>query len=271
MTIAVFKRLAAMAGLGLLATTLAAGAQPTQKPATSDLPPVLAKAVKSGSLTVDRQFKTDVPDVTGYVVEQHGQHQVVYGDHGYLFMGQLISPDGKNLSTQYSDQYLPKPDVSKIVSELKNTGHLVQEGPDDAPVIYVFADPNCIYCHRFYQQAEPLVKAGKLQLQWALVGFLKKSSMGRAAAILSAKDPAKALVENENGFDEDSEHGGIKPLASPSDQLKDVINRHYKQMSSSSTGVNGTPTLLYKQDGHWTAKVGAPGKAWLKNYVDHQS
>ncbi|MGB7755254.1 MAG: hypothetical protein WBL23_04230, partial [Salinisphaera sp.] len=69
MTIAVFKRLAAAAGLGLLATTLAAGAQPIKKPATSDLPPVLAKAVKAGSLTVDRQFKTDVPGVTGYVLQ----------------------------------------------------------------------------------------------------------------------------------------------------------------------------------------------------------
>ncbi|MGN8200154.1 thiol:disulfide interchange protein DsbG [Salinisphaera sp. RV14] len=269
MTLAVFKRLAAVAGAGLLATTLAASAQPTQKPATSDLPPVLAKAVKNGSLTVDRQFKTDVPGVTGYVLENDGQHQIVYGDHGYLFMGQMVSPEGKNMSAQYTDKYVPKPDVGKVVDQLKKTGHLVQQGPNDAPVIYVFADPNCIYCHRFYQQAEPLVKAGKLQLQWALVGFLKSSSMGRAAAILSAKDPARALVENENGFDEDSEEGGIKPVASPSAKLKHVINRHYKQMSSA--GGNGTPTLLYKKDGHWAAKIGAPGKAWLKNYIHHQS
>lgn len=269
MTIAVFKRLAALAGLGLLATTLAAGAQPTKKPATSDLPPVLAKAVKSGSLQVDRQFKTDVPGVTGYVLQKSGQHQIVYGDHGYLFMGQLVSPEGKNMSAEYTDKYVPKPDVAKVVDQLKDTGHLVQQGPDDAPVIYVFADPNCIYCHRFYQQAESLVQAGKLQLQWVMVGFLKDSSMGRAAAILSAKDPAKALVENENGFDEDSENGGIKPVDSPSDKLKNVINSHYEQMSSA--GGTGTPTLLYKHDGHWAAKIGAPGKAWLKNYIDNQS
>ncbi|MES1953859.1 thiol:disulfide interchange protein DsbG [Salinisphaera hydrothermalis] len=268
MTTAVFKRLAALAGVGLLATTIAASAQPTKKPVASDLPPVLAKAVKNGSIEVTRQFKTDVPGVTGYVLQKGGQHQIVYGEKGYLFMGQLVSPSGENLSAQYTDKYVPKPDVAKVVAELKKTGHLVQQGPSDAPVIYVFADPNCIYCHRFYQQAEPLVKAGKLQLQWAMVGFLKESSMGRAAAILSAKDPGKALVENENGFDEDTEDGGIKPVDSPSDKLKDIINVHYKQMSAA--GGTGTPTLLYKHDGHWAAKIGAPGKAWLKQYIDNQ-
>lgn len=266
---AVCKRLAVAAGLGLLIATGAAPAASTDKPAAGDLPPALAKAVDSGSLEVKRQFKTDVPGVTGYVLEKNGQHQIVYGDHGYLFMGQLVSPKGENLSAQYTDKYVPKPDAAKVVNELKKTGHLVQQGPDDAPVLYVFADPNCIYCHRFYQQAESLVKAGKLRLQWAMVGFLKSSSPGRAAAILSARDPAKALVENENGFDEQSENGGIKPVDSPSDKIEKALDAHAKQMSEA--GGTGTPTLLYRHDGGWAAKVGAPGKAWLKHYVESQS
>lgn len=267
MTIAVFKRLAVLAGIGLCAMALTAGAEPGTKPDTSNLPPALKKAAQGGALKVVRQFETDAPGITGYVLEKNGRHQIVYGDHDYLLMGQLVSPEGKNLSARYKDKYVPKPDAGKVVDQLKSTGHLVQQGADDAPIIYVFADPNCIYCHRFYQQAEPLVKAGKLQIQWALVGFLKQSSTGRAAAILSAQDPAKALVKNENGFDEKSENGGIKPDDSPSKQIKAVIDTHSKQMSAA--GGTGTPTLLYKHNGKWQAKVGAPGKAWLKKHVDN--
>ncbi|HET7315238.1 thiol:disulfide interchange protein DsbG [Salinisphaera sp.] len=255
----------ALAMVGWLALVGPASAASAKSPATQDLPPVLQEAVKAGQLKVNKQFKTDVPGMTGYILEQNGQHQIVYGDHGYLFVGKLISPDGKNMSAEYSDKYVPKPNVSKVVDQLKSSGHLVQQGPDDAPVLYVFADPNCIYCHRFYQRVQPLVEAGKLQLQWAMVGFLKKSSMGRAAAILSADDPAKALVENENGFDEDTENGGIEPVENVPDELKNVIDTYYRRMAAA--GGNGTPTVLYKNDDQWAAKIGLPSKDWLNQYA----
>lgn len=269
MTFAVAKRLLAAAAIGLLFFAGAAGAQSSKTPDTSDMPPILAKAVKAGQLKVTKQFDTDVPGLTGFVVEKGGQYQIVYGEHGYMIMGNVVSPDGDNLSSEYTDKYVPKPDVAKVVDQLKATGHLVQQGPDDAPVIYAFADPNCIFCHTFYQRAKPLVDAGKLQVQWVLVGFLKPSSIGRAAAILSADHPAKALAENEKGFDEDSENGGIDPLDDPSGALKKAINTHYKQMAAA--GGTGTPTLLYRKDGQWTVKVGAPTKSWIKNYVGNHS
>lgn len=254
----------------LLGAAGTACAESASAPKTKDLPPVLQEAVKAGQFKVTKQFDTDAPGITGYVVEQNGQHRIVYGDDGYLIMGRLISPEGENLSAQYTDQYVPKPDVSKVVDQLEAAGHLVQQGPDDAPVLYVFADPNCIYCHRFYQQVKPMVDAGQLQIQWVMVGFLKDSSMGRAAAILSADEPAKALVENENGFEEDSENGGIEPLDSPSQKLRDVIDEHYKQMSAA--GGSGTPTVLYKKQGdQWAARVGVPPKPWLKQYIDSHS
>lgn len=254
-------------GLAHAATTASASDQDkTDKPAVKSLPEVLQSSVKSGQIDVIKSFKTDVPGMTGYVLEQSGQHQIVYGDHGYLVVGRVIAPDGTNLSAQYADQYVPKPDMAKIVDQLKSTGHLVQQGPDSAPRVYVFADPNCIYCHRFYEQAEPLVKAGKLQLQWAMVGFLKDSSAGRAAAILTAKDPAKALVANENGFDESSENGGIDPQKHIDDATQAVLAAHAKQMAAA--GGTGTPTLIYRTDkGQWAAKVGAPGTDWLKTRV----
>ncbi|RJS91605.1 thiol:disulfide interchange protein DsbG [Salinisphaera sp. Q1T1-3] len=261
--------LALVAGLALLGATggtaLAADQSATDNPATDKLPGVLQKAVKSGQVDVIKSFPTDVPGLTGYVLEQSGQHQVVYGNHGYLVVGRIVGPDGTNMSDQYEQKYVPKPDLGKIVDQLKDGDRLVQQGPDDAPVVYVFADPNCIYCHRFYEQAEPLVKAGKIQLQWAMVGFLKDSSPGRAAAILSAKNPVKALLENENGFDESTEQGGIKPATDISDDLQQQLKAHAKLMAEA--GGSGTPTLIYKEDGQWQSKIGAPGTDWLKTHV----
>lgn len=268
MRIAVCKRWVVTLGC---AASIAVGALASAQAATpdsNDMPPVLKQAADAGSLTVDKSFATELSGVTGYVIERSGRHQIVYGQDGYLFMGQLVSPAGKNLSAAYADEYLPKPDVAKVVDQLEDTGRLIQQGADDAPVMYVFADPNCTYCHRFYEQAEPLVKAGKLQLRWALVAMVKKSSMGRAAAIITADDPLDALVENEAGFDEQSENGGIAPLDSVPDDLEQVLKQNYRQMTAA--GGTGTPTLLYKQDGGWVAKVGAPGRAWLQQYVGSQ-
>lgn len=239
----------------------------TAKPDTHELPSVLQQSVKAGKLKVIKQFDTAKSGLKGYVVEQSGQYQVVYGEDDYLFVGQLISPDGDSLTATYTDKYVPQPDLSQTVAKLKKEGHLIQQGPDNAPVLYVFADPNCIYCHRFYQAVEPLTKAGKLQVQWALVGFLKPSSMGRAAAILSAKKPLEALAENEAGFDEDKEEGGIKAIDSPDPKLKKLIEQRAKDMAEA--GGRGTPTVVYKKDDkQWGMKPGMPPKNWLKAYSE---
>lgn len=256
--------LALIAALAATGPALAADSAPKSG---NDVPPVLQQAISGGQLTLDKTFATDAPGITGYVLEQNGQHEIVYGDHGYLLMGRLISPEGKNLSAQYASKYLPKPDVAKVVSQLKSDSHLIHQGPAKAPELYVFVDPNCIYCHHFYERAEPLVKAGKLQVSWVLVGFLKPSSKGRAAAILSADSPMAMLAKNEKGFNDDSEEGGIKPQKSPTKALSQAIDQHYKQMAAA--GGNGTPTVLYRDNkGDWQAQVGIPPKGWLKKYAN---
>lgn len=262
-------------GFGLLLSCLVAGGvapataatNHSTKPDTQELPQVLQESVKSGKLEVVKRFDTAKSGLKGYVVKQSGQYQVIYGEDNYLMIGQLISPDGDNLSATYSDKYVPKPDLAKTVGKLKKQGHLVQQGPDDAPVLYAFADPNCIYCHRFYDAVTPLAKAGKIQVQWAMVGFLKSSSMGRAAAILSADDPAAAMARNEAGFNEDKEEGGIKPVDSPDPALQKLIKQRGKDMAQA--GGRGTPTIVYREgDNKWGMKPGMPSKSWLQNYAN---
>src|SRR5699024_11211169 len=90
--------------------------------------------------------------------------------------------------------------------------HLITQGPDATPTLYAFIDPNCIYCHKLYQQAKPLISSGRLQVHWIMVGVLGQSSIGRAAAILAAEDSVAALAKNEASFQPRVERGGIKPI-----------------------------------------------------------
>jgi thiol:disulfide interchange protein DsbG len=230
------------------------------------LPGALKTLVDQGQLKVLRRFATAVPGLTGYVIRHDGRDGIVYGAHGALFIGQLISSSGNDLGARYAKRYLPKPKIAPVVKQLEKTGHLIVEGPTKAPVLYVFADPNCIYCHRLYQQTRALVAAGKLQLRWALVGFLKPSSSGRAAAILDANNPEQALQADEARFDISQEEGSVAPQAHPPAATRALLKAHLAAMRQA--GGNGTPTLLYLDDsGHWAAKVGAPSKAWMKAYA----
>ncbi len=64
-------------------------------------------------------------------------------------------------------------------------------------IVYVFTDPNCPYCNKFWADARPWVRAGRVQLRHVIVGILSADSPGKAAALLSAANPAAALAAYE--------------------------------------------------------------------------
>jgi thiol:disulfide interchange protein DsbG len=265
-------------GLGLVLLALPAFAVPVAAPrgshpaardarGPSSLPPMLASLVASGKLKVLSQFTTEVPGLTGYVINSaENGNQVIYSEDGYLFVGHLISPKGADLTDDYRERYTPKPDFRAVVSKLDSAGHLISEGRANAPLIYVFADPNCSICYRFYKMAEPLVSSGRLQLRWVMVAFLESSSAAKATAILSARDPRGALHADEDRFDTVHEAGGIAPARTQAKVLQDVLQAHLSVMDA--VGGIGTPTLLYRDErGHWATVVGLPTSDWLTGYA----
>lgn len=252
-----------LAGLGvlLLALPVFAATQPSPS-----LPPMLASLAAAGKLKVVSQFSTEVPGLTGYIVSNQEGTQVVYGEHGYLFIGHVISPKGTDLTDNYRDQFSPKPDLGSVVNGLDSGGHLISEGRATAPLLYVFADPNCSFCYRFYKMAEPLVASGRLQLRWVMVAFLQSSSAAKATAILSAGNPLNALHQDEDRFDTTHEAGGIAPAAAQNQALQALLKAHASAMDA--IGANGTPTLLYRDGrGRWAAQVGLPTGDWLTQYA----
>ncbi|HEX3843432.1 MAG TPA: thiol:disulfide interchange protein DsbG [Steroidobacteraceae bacterium] len=252
-----------LAGLGVLLLWLPAFAA---TPPAPSLPPMLASLAAGGKLKVVSQFSTEVPGLTGYVVSNKDGTQVVYGENGYLFVGHVISPKGADLTDAYRDRYGPKADFGSVVSKLDGAGHLINEGRAAAPLLYVFADPNCSFCYHFYKMAEPLVSSGRLRLRWVMVAFLQSSSAAKATAILSARNPLSALHEDEDRFDTVHEAGGIAPASAQEKALQAVLQVHASAMDA--VGSNGTPTLLYRDEqGRWATVVGLPTSDWLTQYA----
>jgi len=90
--------------------------------------------------------------------------------------------------------------------------HYIQEG-SKGPIIYDFYDPNCPYCHEIYTWLQNPIHNKQIQVRFITVGFLTPSSAGKAAAILSAKDPLAALKLNENKFSTKGVQKGHRPCA----------------------------------------------------------
>lgn len=199
-------------------------------------------------------------DLTAALISS-GKHEAIVwivGDGQGVLLGHLLGPNGQDLAHDAAVQMgvLPKPlapaDLAAAVAKSK-TFMVGQSGPE----LTAFLDPNCIYCHDLYKQAEPLIAAGKLHLRVVLVGVIKPSSFAKAAAILGAKDPAAALATDEAHFDVAKEEGGIEPAAQVPPELGAAIKANAKLLEQS--GEAATPTLLFKnQAGVWRIVHGVP-------------
>lgn len=137
-----------------------------------------------------------------------------------------------------------------VVKTLSETTWVLDGKPNAPRIIYAFTDPNCPYCHDFWQAARPWVSSGKVQIRTLLVGVISEDSPNKAAAILGASDPSAALTRNETTFSQ----GGIDPAETITPRIKQQLERNQALMVS--LGFRGTPGIVI---------VGADGKAVKAN------
>jgi len=150
----------------------------------------------------------------------------------------------------------PKSAVS--MQAIESASSIVEgaQGKDVKNTIYVFMDPNCIYCH-FTWKALQAYEANGLQVHWIPIGFLKPDSAGKAAALLQASDGGTLLKQLENGYSVKTESGGIAPLESINPQTQTKLAANLKLFDTG--GFEGTPTLIYRDDhGKWVDMDGMP-------------
>lgn len=150
--------------------------------------------------------------------------------------------------------------------------HWIADGKDSAPrVVYLFTDPNCPFCNKLWSDARPWVASGKVQIRHVVVGILTPTSNGKAATLLNASDPARALADYEQGQSFSTarmiasgkvhalDAGVLQPLASIPPKIQETLDANKSLMLS--LGLEATPAVVWKDgDGRLQVMQGvAPG------------
>ena len=248
------KQTFAVISVALLSSSLAVAAA---TPATASSATTLVNKITNGQAVVTQSFNA-VNGLQGLVIAPksgQGQSMIAYVDKSgnYLFIGNVIGADGTNYTQQYTQQYIQSKVAQAAYQNASNTAW-VADGSDKAPhKMYVIIDPNCIFCHLLYKEVQPYIQNGQLQIRWIPAGFLKATSAGMAAQILYGATPQKQLAtfeQNQTGFNQQAEQGGIQPLAQNSKDM--AATAAYSKVSANTAffekyGFQGTPVLLYKQ------------------------
>lgn len=214
--------------------------------AATATPKALKEAEARNQLKVLKQFEGP-SGMTGWVVTPGNGNggakpMIMYStaDGKTLITGMpvLVDESGRNLSNEHTELHLPKPDFTAVWNELSKA-KTINTGKQGANPVYVFFDPNCIYCNFAYRAMDVYAKAGA-DIRWVPVGFLRPDSANKMAAIMTAKDPVAALREHESKYKE----GGIKPAEKVAPQIKATLDANALLMQKAE--VSGTPAIFYK-------------------------
>jgi hypothetical protein len=138
-------------------------------------------------------------------------------------------------------------------TKTETTGITVGQG---RRTLWVYFNPDCSYCHRLWTA---LAGTPDLTVIWIPVTFSPKaSSLARSAAILDARDPARALEKNEESFNDDREEGGYPVSGRASPHTEEAVTRN-TMLLQMWTGKVATPTLLWRTvRGEVAESVGLP-------------
>ncbi len=144
----------------------------------------------------------------------------------------------------------------------------IADGRDDAPrKVYVFMDANCKYCTKFWSDARPWVDSGKVQLRHIMVAVIAPTSAGKAATLMTDRDPAKRLA----GYEQAHAFGVVRMMAGgpkhslqdpnlqPMDPIPPAVERQLAQHEAlmHGLGLTGTPGIVYRGlDGRIAARPG---------------
>lgn len=145
--------------------------------------------------------------------------------------------------------------------------------------LYVFVDPNCLYCHDFISYAvkhESDFKKANVQPIFIPIAFLKASSAGRAATIV--KNGWPDLLFNDKTFNPTTEEGGVA-LTSVKPEFKDLfyaIKDNTDLIADFAKSLNmqsfGTPFMIYKDSrGDVVFLKGMPSPELLNQIIESAS
>lgn len=177
-------------------------------------------------------------------------------DGKHVIAGTMLDADGKDMTHAALEKVVRQPMTNGIWAELEHA-HWIADGQAKAPrTVYVFTDPNCPYCNKFWADARPWVDSGKVQLRHVIVGILTPTSPAKAAALLADKNPVQALEAYErghaagnakalgSGHPQPLDDVGMKPLATIPPAVQAQLDANEKLMAD--LGLRATPAVAWR-------------------------
>lgn len=225
-----------------------------QPPVDTDTLPLVVKNLEQHGVQIVGEFEAP-GGLRAFAGMAQQQPLAIYltPDGENVIIGTMMDDEGKDVTQTALAEATLGPWTAATWDTLSKS-HWVADGSDDAShIIYMFTDPNCPFCHKFWEQARPWIKGGNVQIRHILVGMLTQSSPGKAAAILHADDPAQALHAHESAGPDD----GIEPLSDIPEEITDKLEQNAELMTLMQ--IQGTPGIFYfDQDGALQIQRGAP-------------
>jgi len=202
--------------------------------------PAPVKALQRQGLVIRGEMSAP-PGFRGFLADYKGRRIPVYllPDGKHTMIGNLFDADGRDLTRDAYAQAV-RPTLDKETWQALEKSTWIAEGARHPHrIIYVISDTECPYCHRLWQQVQPMLAHGNVQVRYVMVAVIKPESLGRAAAILSDADPAAALRRHEANFRDSP----IKPMLHVPAKLESRLQANNELMSQ--LGVSGTPAIIY--------------------------
>ncbi|SFB04756.1 Thiol:disulfide interchange protein DsbC [Collimonas sp. OK607] len=216
--------------------------------------PAPVKALETQGVEVMGRF--DAPGgLQGYAAVMQQKPLAIYvtADGKQAIVGTMLDAKGANLSEAPLEKLVSKPMTEKTWAQLEKSSWIADGSKNAKRVVYTFTDPNCPYCNKFWNDARPWIKGGNVQIRHIMVGIIKDTSAGKAAALLTAKDQQAALTLHERQH----ANGGIKPLEQIPKNIRTQLDNNQKLMQQ--LGFFATPTVFYKDaSGVLQTAQGAP-------------
>lgn len=252
------------------ASLVLVGAAVAGSPPDAAARPAPLKALEARGLTIVGTFPAP-GGLTAWAAYAGQQPVALYAtpDGKHVIAGTMLDVDGKDVTRAALEQVVRAPMAAGVWKQLEGSRWIADGKPDAPRTIYMFTDPNCPYCNKFWSDARPWVDSGKVQIRHVLVGILTPTSEGKAAALLADKNPSAALAAYERGqVAENSKalaSGHAKPLADgalkPLDKIPPAVAAQLQanEKLMASLRFEATPAFVWRDEhGQVQTRVGAP-------------
>ena len=199
------------------------------------------KALVARGITVMGTMQAP-PGFKGYVGEFDGQLTPVYllPDGQTVTIGVLYDKHGRDLTNAaFRAATLSKLDPA-LWQQLEQATWIAEGSTKPKRIVYIFTDTDCPYCHKLWLATQPYLKGGDVQVRNIIVAVIAPTSLGRGAAVLTARDPAEAMRRNELEFG----NSPIIPLATVDPKVRARIEANETLMNR--VNAFATPATVYR-------------------------